>query len=754
MNWAEKLARERRARLAAERMLEQKQRELLAVHQQLEIHARSLSDQIVEQRQAVQSALSEAAQIKGQHSRVLTDLEASHIAAVMAERRLWDSIETIRDGFAVFDHEQLLLGANRAYLTVFSSFKEVKRGISYQRILEICAHDGLVELEGATPDNWVEAMLGRWKAEVIAPVVIRFRDGPWVKLIDRRARDGDMVSLALNITETMEHEAELTEARARAEAASRAKSAFLANMSHEIRTPMNGIVGMSEMLCDSDLSEEQRLYVETIRSSGEALLGIINDVLDYSKAEARRLTLQPEPMDLERCIHEVVMLLQPTARARGLALFVDFDIFLPTRFVADPVRVRQVLTNLVGNAVKFTESGHVLVRVVGMEAGEGHRQLHITVEDTGIGIAPEHLEHVFGEFNQVEDQTNRKFEGTGLGLAITRQLIALMGGEVWVDSEPGRGTSFGFRLILPVAETSPADALAPITMRHALVVDGQMINRSIIQRQLETCGMQVTPCRDGEEALEALAGGAKVDVVLTDHVLPDRSAQELATALRAKGWGGPIILFCGDPAISRASAAGKPFAAILQKPALRRDLLVKLTELCSTAPAPAPVPAPADGALPRAMRVLSAEDNRTNQLVLAKMVKHLDIELAFANDGNEAVAMYESFRPDMIFMDISMPGMDGREATRAIRTREQAVGAARVPIVALTAHATDGDDAGILSVGMDGCLAKPLRRAAISECIVAHAPDGLRPPAGGTARGNAAGQTVTPSAEDAKAGAC
>ncbi|MES2142812.1 MAG: ATP-binding protein, partial [Pseudomonadota bacterium] len=256
--------------------------------------------------------------------------------------------------------------------------------------------------------------------------------------------DGGRVGLRFDVTDQRLQEAALHSARAEAEAANRAKSAFLANMSHEIRTPMNGVVGMAELLCDSALTDEQRLFAETIRSSGEALLVIINDILDYSKIEAERLNLYPEPFDLERTIHEVAMLLQPRAREKGIDLLIDFDMFLPTRFVGDPGRLRQVLTNLIGNAVKFTERGHVLVRVVGLETETGFQQLHVTVEDTGIGIAAHNLEHVFGEFNQVEDQSNRKFEGTGLGLAITRSLIERMAGEVWVDSELGTGSSFGF----------------------------------------------------------------------------------------------------------------------------------------------------------------------------------------------------------------------------------------------------------------------------------------------------------------------
>ena len=730
MGWAERLAQERRSRLAAERLLEQKKRNLTVVQQELDRHARSVTDRILAQCEAASSARSEAETIRERHSRTLAELERAHAAAITAERRLWNSIETIRDGFAVFDPDHRLLGANRAWLRAFRGYPEVRRGISFGRLLEVCALNRLLELGEESPAEWVARMAARWQARRIAPEVIRFRDGPWVKLIDRRTRTGDMVSLALDITQTVEFEERLRKERSRAEAASRAKSAFLANMSHEIRTPMNGIVGMAELLCGTDLTEEQRLYAETIRSSGEALLQIINDVLDYSRIEANRLALHPEPFDLERCIHEVVMLMQPGARERGLAMLIDYDLFLPTRFVGDPGRIRQVLSNLLGNSVKFTRAGHVLVRVTGVAAEEGRQQLHIAIEDTGIGIAAEQLDNVFGAFNQVDSAANRRFEGTGLGLAITRQLIALMNGEVWVESEEGRGSCFGFRLTLPVAEEMSDPPRRPEGLRHALVVDDRLVNRAVLERQLTALGLEVTLCRSGREALEALAGGCPADLLITDHEMPDMDGLALAETLRERDWPGPILLLTANPASVRVADAAALSLTVLQEPALRRDLMRRLAELAPPPEPPEPAPeAPSAPNGQRTMRVLSAEDNRTNQLVLAKMVKDLDIDLAFADNGRIAVAMYESFRPDLIFMDISMPEMDGREATKAIRALEAQTGR-HVPIVALTAHAMEGDAEGVLAAGMDDYLTKPLRRAAITGAILAHVPDGAHAPDG------------------------
>ena len=846
MDIAERLARERRARLAAERLLEQKSRELQAANEKLALHARALSDQIIEQRQVAASARSQAEVLKGQNTRFLTDLDRAHTAAVMAERRLWDSINTIRDGFAVFDSRHRLVMANRAYLAPFDGYPEVAPGISMTEILEVCGREGLI-LRGDEPlEDWIARMIARWDQDPIPPEVVQFSDGTWVRLVDRRARDGDMVTLALNITEQMRmmsaieaipdgfvlfnrhdrlvmcnqryreiyaasaeaivpgasfeqilrhgldrgqyaaaigreeewlaerlerhrnpagapteqllgdgrwlrvmdrptpdggrvglriditeikhQQVELETARALAEAANRAKSAFLANMSHEIRTPMNGVVGMSELLCDTDLTDDQRLFAETIKSSGEALLVIINDILDYSKIEADKLTLHPEPFDLERTIHEVAILLQPRARERGIDLLIDFDMFLPTRFVGDPGRLRQVLTNLIGNAVKFTERGHVLVRVVGLEAEDGQQRLHMTVEDTGIGIAAEHLDHIFGEFNQVDASQNRRFEGTGLGLAITRRLIELMGGAVWVESEPGKGSCFGFRLTLPVAEGAAPLPGVPITLKRLLVVDDHFVNRTILQRQLETAGLEAVAVRSGPEALEVLDTDPAIDAVLTDHDMPEMDGLDLARAIRAAGHEMPIVLLSSNPTVARDDA--DLLAVVIQKPVLRSDLFRRLQALSTpvaASPSVAP-PAPPAPERPRhrAMRVLAAEDNRTNQLVFRKMVRELDIELEFAANGREAVELWQSFDPDMIFMDISMPEMDGMQAARAIRAAEAGRGR-HVPIVALTAHAMDGDEAAILSAGIDRYMTKPLRKSAIAETIAEFRPATVRP---------------------------
>lgn len=758
MSLASKLAEERRARLGAERLLELKQAELFAANRKLGHHARALSEEIVEKR-------AEVANVRDENQRVKSDLSRTTKNLEVAERRLWQAVETIEDGFAFFDSDHCLISANSAYLSVFEGLEEIQPGVPFARILQLLTEEGIVDTGELAPAEWRAMMLNRWQSSTPEAITLRLWNGMYFKVVDKRGEAGDVVSLVLNITDTIRYEKNLREARNRSEAANRAKSAFLANMSHEIRTPMNGVIGMAELLTDTELSEEQRLYVNTMKNSGEALLVIINDVLDYSKIEAGKLELHPERFDLERAIHEIIMLLQPTARDKGLDLLVDYDMFLPTEFIGDPGRIRQVLTNILGNAVKFTLQGHVLTRVVGVPREDGQTAVHVTIEDTGIGIPDEKLGDVFGEFNQVEDERNRKFEGTGLGLAITKRLIDMMGGEVWVDSEFGTGSSFGFQVTLPSpdGETVQPPKL-PKHIRRVMIVDDRPVNRMILEKQLQVMQVETSACENGQEALDQFAADCAFDLVLTDHNMPKLDGLELAQALRDAGHETPIIMLSSNTGFAETDPAAKLLHAVLQKPVPRGVLFDKLNamspaedtaEPAHSGPKPSgdaqvanppqptpsrakPQPVPTTSAPPKIpdakehaaqtqtgatgkIQILTAEDNKTNQFVFRKMVKTLEVDLHFANNGLEAVEAYKKLQPDIIFMDISMPEMDGKEATTEIRKLESASGT-RVPIIACTAHAMSGDREVLIAAGLDDYITKPLKRAAIEAMIKRYAP--------------------------------
>ncbi|SFA98207.1 hypothetical protein SAMN05421688_2076 [Poseidonocella pacifica] len=711
-----KLAAERRARLAAERKLELKQAELEAVNRRLAKSSGQFTEQIAQKRAEMEQVLDE-------NFRVKTDLTVANKRVQIAERRLWDSIETIEGGFAVFDRESTLVIANSAYLEIFDGLDVVGPGIAYADVLTLLMEEGIADPEDLDPRDWRSMMLERWADGARAPKAIRTWEDRYLRLIDERTADGETVSLVIDITESVLRQKELEAAQIRAEEASRTKSAFLANMSHEIRTPMNGVVGMAELLSESALDTDQHLYVDTIRNSAEALLVIINDVLDYSKLEAQRMVLHPEPFDLERCLHEVLLLLQPACREKGITLDLDFDLFMPTRVVGDQGRIRQIMTNLIGNAVKFTPEGGVQVRVTGVPPASGELcRLHISVEDTGIGI-PEHLvPEVFGEFNQVEDARSRRFEGTGLGLSITRRLVDMMEGQIWVESELGLGSTFGVELELPVEPAaSPELRPLPIGMDRVMVIDARTSSRVIAARQLAQLGLHV------EEAAEIGPAITEPSVILLCQTSADDEWPDLEAKLEKAGLTAPVILETDRPAPPHGPKA------VLRPPVSRADLLAALYDLAPASSAPLRFSsvraAPRQNLQPlqpdRQMRLLLAEDNRTNRLVFTKMIAGLDLDIAYAETGREAVDQVAMSPPDIIFMDVSMPEMDGKEAARLIR--ETGAGAV-IPIIAVTAHATEEEAEEILAAGMTHCLTKPLRKSELVEMIRRYAPTEVRSP--------------------------
>jgi signal transduction histidine kinase/ActR/RegA family two-component response regulator len=702
----ERMARERRARLQAERLLAQRSEELYAANRKLAEHAHALSHTVIAQR-------AENAALIGRSSRTQAALEVATEKAVIAERRLWDALSAGEDGFAIFDRDWRLVVGNPAWMGAFDGISDVSPGASYEAILRIAVEDGLIDLQGEGADDWVDRMIARWESAHIPQIDIRLFNGVYVRLIDKRTPQGDMVSLSVDITDTIRREGELERARDRAEAATRAKSAFLANMSHEIRTPMNGVVAMANLLRETGLTEEQGLYAETIRNSGEALLVIINDILDYSKIDAGKMVLHSESFDLQALILEIFRLMQPGLEGKPLELRLDYDIFLPDQMIGDPGRIRQVLTNLIGNAVKFTEAGHVTVHVVGLPSLQSPDTLpiRIVVEDTGIGIAPEMQAHVFGEFNQVEVDRNRRFDGTGLGLAITRRLVALMGGEIWLDSALGRGSSFGLSLTLgvdPAARVQPVPPLPPERATIWAITGGHALPDPI--------PAHLTRLRARLVETEGLAGAPMVaDAVIVSVETADAG---LIGALRQHGVMGPILCLCPG---ARQTDLAPGVVALMPDMGLApfRAALIGEEGMAAAPPGKAaPMPQPR-------LSVLAAEDNKTNQLVFRAMLKGVDLSLDLVENGAQCLAAYRAMRPDLIFTDISMPEMDGIALARAIRADEAERGLPPVPIIAMTAHAMEGDRERILQAGIDAYLAKPLDKTDLHAAIRDHAPAAL-----------------------------
>ena len=573
---------------------------------------------------------------------------------------------------------------------------------------------------------------------------------------DEAGRLTHFIGVQTDVTARRESARALEEAKAAAEAASRIKSEFLANMSHEIRTPMNGILGMTDLILETDLTREQRESLGLVKSSAEALLGIINDILDFSKIEAGKLELDPTPLFLRDVIGDTLKPLAFGAHEKGLELACDLRPEVPDLTVGDPVRLRQVLTNLVGNAIKFTAKGEVVVRAeLVEEAADGYR-VRFGVTDTGIGIPANKLDSIFDPFTQADGSTTRRFGGSGLGLTICARLVGMMGGRIWVESETGKGSTFFFEARLARARASverPSPLSADVRGMAVLVVDDNATNRRVLEDTLKNWGARPVSAESGPAALAELRRAAEVGapypLVLLDAMMPGMDGFQVAEAVGqdpAIAGAAVLLLTSADATGDAARCRELGLAAYLVKPVKGSELNAAIAAALHGRPArtrigvtPGPVAATrADGDTPvgRPLKVLVAEDNAVNQRVILRLLEKYGHKAVVANHGGEAIAALDREDFDVVFMDVQMPEVDGFAATKVIRDREAAGhrfgGWPRLPIAAMTAHAMKGDRERCLANGMDDYVSKPVQRPELLRVLAWAAGLGVRNPEPGT----------------------
>jgi PAS domain S-box-containing protein len=688
---------------------------------------------------------------------ILEDItERKHVEEELnnSRRRLADIIEFLPDAVMVIDAEGKITSWNRAM--------EVMTGVKAADILGKGNYEYAIPFYGERRPILID-LVTKPVEEVVAKYTHLQRHGDTLRgqghitglpggemffsghaaaLRDLSGKIVGAIETVRDVTERKRFEDELARAKDAAESANRAKSAFLAMMSHEIRTPMNAIIGMSSLLLDSSLSAQQRDFVQTIRNSGESLLTIINDILDFSKIEAGRMELEESPFDVRECVESSLELFSFRARNRGLELGCLIDSRVPAAIFGDPTRVNQNLVNLIGNAIKFTERGEVVVsvdarRIEKQSNAQAHAEvtsqsdpwfeLHFAVRDTGIGIEPERMKHLFQAFSQADSSTARRYGGTGLGLAISKRLAEMMGGRIWGESEPGKGSTFHFTIQAKAAPDvkRPSLTIDPniLKMKRVLVVDDNKTNRDILSHHVRSWGMELVTAGSGREALDIISREGRFDLLVIDLQMPDMDGLTLSEQILN------VPEACSLPMVMLSSSTEdldpgktKQFRAVLLKPVKSSLLYNTFSEIfspagtVSTSAQAEKTHSEFDPGMGKRhpLRILLAEDNPTNQVLTLAMLDRLGYRADVAGNGVEVLKTLQRQFYDVILMDVQMPEMDGLEATREVRRSFNPVCQPR--IIALTADAMKEDRERCLAAGMDDYVSKPIQ---VNELISA-----------------------------------
>ena len=672
------------------------------------------------------------------HERQMAEAKASLEATTSMMRK---ATAAMAQGLCIYD-ERVRFTNDVFHELVGIGRDEITAGMPWAEMIAKIAARGAYGDEETTREA-VARILSDGNGRKHHAIERRGANGRWLRVDARPDADGTMISTYTDITEAKAREDELKRLLEQAELADRAKSEFLANMSHEIRTPMNGVLGMAELLARTQLDTRQRTFTDVIVKSGNALLTIINDILDFSKIDAGRMVLETDSFDLAEAIEDVATLVSSRVAEKDIELIVRIAPDLPARVIGDAGRVRQIITNLLGNATKFTEIGHVLVDVAA-RVEDDVAAVRLRVEDTGIGIPEDKLQSIFEKFSQVDGSSTRRHEGSGLGLSIAAGLVDMMGGRITVESVYGKGSAFTVSFALPVDRSAPKPRPLPVDVTGArvLVIDDNKVNRDILMEQLRAWQFDGCAVGSGAEGLQVLeaahAVGVAVDLVILDYHMPVMNGAEAALRIRSHADfpGVPIVMLTSDDVRSEEQRlAGVGIDAHLMKPARSSLLLETIVETLQKRNSPATPGATEPAVAPSSRRggpvvdlaarpeqpastldVLVAEDNEVNQIVFSQILDELDVAYAIVRNGQEAVDAFVTRRPHMILMDVSMPVMNGHEATKAIRRYETDHGG-HVPIVGVTAHALKGDRDRCIEAGMDDYRSKPISPEKLGEKV-------------------------------------